>query len=605
MGNCYRTPKPRRLALSQSTRLSVVPVLTISLKSAQIVTKKTLAPALELDIVTSPNSGNNTARSHRRGRSDPEPEEAGPPIDYFSGEDSRESLILTPLADPAPKLPRHPLIPPLNLAYLKPEKTTLDVKQVQDKRSKWSKERQRGRLLLEVTKPASSSPSPESLLNAQTKSSSKESLPRPRNLLPMAQTAVRTVRSLETTPKPKPRISLPRIPLVCPLVITRRTEELGVSALTGTTIDEKSVLKSIESLPVTMSQISGKQLFQPQFLLRPLVDRQITATQLRLHARHTSLSVLKSNTKLVPSDPGCSPTATYQERSAPVKMTTKMVKTRKPDGTIEVNEYQLIREVGAGAFGRVYEARKGDQQFAIKEYNKQKLKHVLIGKHKTALDTVKEEVAILSRIEHPNIVYLYEVIDSPDSRKTYLVMEYAAKGRLQDCLPLSEGQAQGFFVQIVEAVEYLHEVVRVIHRDIKPDNILLDAQNNIKISDFGSSQTMRNPDDTFTNTPGTPAFLSPEQCGGTKEFLGKPLDIWAMGVTLYYMLFNRPPFVARRLGDLYESIKSEEVHLSRELSKELRDLLLRLLEKNPVKRIQLLELREHPWLHRPANQSYA
>jgi [calcium/calmodulin-dependent protein kinase] kinase len=184
-------------------------------------------------------------------------------------------------------------------------------------------------------------------------------------------------------------------------------------------------------------------------------------------------------------------------------------------------------------------------------------------------------------------------------------MEYAAKGRLQDCLPLSELQAQGYFLQIVDAVEYLHEVVRVIHRDIKPDNILLDREGNIKVSDFGSSQTMRNPDDTFTNTPGTPAFLSPEQCGGTKEFLGKPLDIWAMGVTLYYMLCNRPPFVARRLGALYESIKSEEVSLSQEISPELKDLITRLLEKNPLKRIQLPELKEHPWMRRPTNQSYA
>lgn len=609
MGNCYRTPKPRRLIISQSTRISVVPVLTISLQPTYVPTKTAFTPAPEPDQVTSPNSAYNTARSHRRGHSDPEPEEPGTPIDYFSGEDSRESLILTPLADPAPKPPKHPLIPVLNLALLKPEKTTLNIKQVQDKRTKWSKERQRGRLLLEVAKPSSVSPSNESLQNTLTHSSSKESQPRPRNLLPIAQTSLRAARSLETTPKPKPRISLPKIPLVIPLMNTRRTEELGVSAMTGTTIDERSVMKNIESLPVTMSQISSKLLFQPKFLLRPLVDRQsamgFPILQQRLHARHTSLSMIKSHTKLMPTSYSPQGASCYQERSTPVKMTTNMIKTRKPDGTIEINEYKLVREVGSGAFGRVYKALKGDQQFAIKEYNKQKLKHVLIGKRKTALDTVKEEVAILSRIEHPNIVYLYEVIDSPDSRKTYLVMEYAAKGRLQDCLPLSELQAQVFFLQIVDAVEYLHEVVRVIHRDIKPDNILLDGEGNIKVSDFGSSQTMRNPDDTFTNTPGTPAFLSPEQCGGTKEFLGKPLDIWAMGVTLYYMLCNRPPFVARRLGDLYESIKSEEVSLSQEISPELKDLITRLLEKNPLKRIQLPELKEHPWMRRPTNQSYA
>ena len=604
MGNCCRTPKPRRTA-TQSLSVET-DVLTISLKPlSYVISKAAVSPLPDPDL-TSLSSGNNTARSHRRGRSDPEADEDCTPVDYFSGEDSRESLILTPLADPAPKLPPHPLVPPLNFTYLQPEKTTLNVDQVQAKRNKWSKERQRGRLLLEISK----SPEPENPPNLSSISSSKESIPRPKNLLPMAQNSVRAIRSMETTPKPKPRICLPKIPLVMPILHTRRTEDLAMSALTGTTLDEKSDVKNVELMPIAMSQIAGRPAFQVKALLRPLVDRQspqgFPAIQQRLHARHTSLSIIKSSTKLLLPNETKTTASVYQERTTPVKMTSKMVKTRKPDGTIEINDYQLIKEVGSGAFGRVYAARKGDHHFAIKEYNKQKLKHVLIGKRKTALDSVKEEVAILSRIEHPNIIYLYEVIDSPESRKTYLVMEYAEQGRLQDCLPLTESRAQMYFGQMVEAVEYLHEVVRVIHRDIKPDNVLLDKEGNIKVSDFGSSQAMRNPDDTFTNTPGTPAFLSPEQCGGTKEFLGKPLDIWAMGVTLYYMLYNRPPFIARRLGDLYESIKSEEVNLPHECSKELKDLILRLLEKNPIRRIQLQEVKDHPWLRsRQINQSYA
>jgi serine/threonine protein kinase len=137
-------------------------------------------------------------------------------------------------------------------------------------------------------------------------------------------------------------------------------------------------------------------------------------------------------------------------------------------------------------------------------------------------------------------------------------MELASKGSLQSLLPLPETQAKAYFTQIVLGVEYLHEVVQVVHRDLKPENILIDSNNVIKISDFGSAQALQKPDDTFSNTPGTPVFQSPEQWGGATEFLGKPLDIWALGVTLYYMLFNKPPFAARRLSDLQMSIQREK-----------------------------------------------
>ena len=133
----------------------------------------------------------------------------------------------------------------------------------------------------------------------------------------------------------------------------------------------------------------------------------------------------------------------------------------------------------------------------------------------------------------------------------------------------------------------------VVHRDIKPDNCLVTEDNILKLVDFGVSEMFdKGSDMKLAKSAGSPAFMAPELCIINKEGVsGKPADIWSMGVTLYCLRFGHVPFQKSNLLDLYDAIASEKVDLSKDCSPELTDLLGRLLEKDPEKRIKMAELR--------------
>lgn len=158
----------------------------------------------------------------------------------------------------------------------------------------------------------------------------------------------------------------------------------------------------------------------------------------------------------------------------------------------------------------------------------------------------------------------------------------------------------------------------VIHRDIKPDNCLLTEDDTLKLVDFGVSEMFEKSSDMkIAKTAGSPAFMAPELCMVKKEGVyGKPADIWSMGVTLYCLLFGHVPFQKSNMMELYESIVNDDVPMPDGCSPEARDLLSRLLEKNPERRITMPDLRvciipdplfsspkltvrqEHPWVTR-------
>lgn len=476
-----------------------------------------------------------------RGKDPVEISGLGEPVgNYFEdsmapeGYESVEDLSLIAMWGVDSAHPSHPLVPPLRLDKLKPS-TKLTAEQADAVKKRWSASKQPGRVKLNIDMKlvvrTEEIPQNHEQVVHTFQSMRNSTLPRPLNLLEIARNrSLTSGNSEEMLPKVR---SLQPIPLNSHLHSSRSSE--GSSDIQSSRV--------VDSTPIPMSQIATLSSFQAA----------AQATTLRVEtkeARHSSFSHFANQTNLIRKDlPG-------QERQTPVRMST-VVNKEKLNGSVTINGYKVVRELGSGAFGKVFEVEKGEQRFAMKEYNKNRLKHKLLGKKRTAFDSVLDEVALLSRAQHPNIIYLYEVIDSPEGRKTYLVMELASKGSLQSLLPLPETQAKAYFTQIVLGVEYLHEVVQVVHRDLKPENILIDSNNVIKICDFGSAQALQKPDDTFSNTPGTPVFQSPEQWGGTTEFLGKPLDIWALGVTLYYMLFNKPPFAARRLSDLQMSIQRE------------------------------------------------
>uniref|UniRef100_A0A8C8VGW4 Calcium/calmodulin dependent protein kinase kinase 1 n=1 Tax=Pelusios castaneus TaxID=367368 RepID=A0A8C8VGW4_9SAUR len=211
------------------------------------------------------------------------------------------------------------------------------------------------------------------------------------------------------------------------------------------------------------------------------------------------------------------------------------------------------------------------------------------------LDRIYQEIAILKKLDHVNIVKLIEVLDDPAEDNLYMgipVMEVPTDQ------PFTEEQARLYFKDIVLGIEYLH-YQKIIHRDIKPSNLLLGDDGRVKIADFGVSNQFEGNDAQLSSTAGTPAFMAPEAISDSgKSFSGKALDVWAMGITLYCFVYGKCPFIDEYILALHNNIKNKVVEFPEEpqMSEELRELILRMLDKNPETRITVPEIKLHPWL---------
>jgi calcium/calmodulin-dependent protein kinase kinase 2 len=209
----------------------------------------------------------------------------------------------------------------------------------------------------------------------------------------------------------------------------------------------------------------------------------------------------------------------------------------------------------------------------------------------------------MKKLNHPNVVSLIEVLDDPTEDSLYMVMEYCKKGVImrvnleQRADPYPEDTCRTWFRDLILGIEYLH-AQGIVHRDIKPDNCLITEDDVLKIVDFGVSEMFAKESAMLTaKSAGSPAFLPPELCVARHgDVSGKAADIWSMGVTLYCLKYGRIPFERDQIIDLYEAIKTEEPPLETEPNANLSDLFHRLLEKDPLKRIKMQELRSHPWV---------
>uniref|UniRef100_A0AAQ5ZVM4 Protein kinase domain-containing protein n=1 Tax=Amphiprion ocellaris TaxID=80972 RepID=A0AAQ5ZVM4_AMPOC len=222
---------------------------------------------------------------------------------------------------------------------------------------------------------------------------------------------------------------------------------------------------------------------------------------------------------------------------------------------------------------------------------------------KGPLERVYQEIAILKKLDHPNVVKLVEVLDDPSEDHLYMGMlcsDSQAVMEVPSDKPFSEDQARFYFQDLLRGIEYLH-YQRIIHRDVKPSNLLVGEDGHIKIADFGVSNQFEGADALLTSTVGTPAFLAPEAVSETrKNFSGKALDVWAMGVTLYCFVFGVCPFMDERILSLHQKIKTQPVVLPEhaDISDDLKDLLLKMLDKNPETRISVQQIKVHPWVTR-------
>ncbi|CAH0475841.1 unnamed protein product [Peronospora belbahrii] len=247
----------------------------------------------------------------------------------------------------------------------------------------------------------------------------------------------------------------------------------------------------------------------------------------------------------------------------------------------------------------------------------------------TALDRVHEEIEIMRSLYHRNIVLLFEVIKANDSDKLYLVLEYMACGPCMVFRPdtkdfyspvtggtLPEELARQYLSDILLGLQYLHQR-RICHRDIKPDNVLLNESGCCHITDFGCAKALNGvtKDDgvggathinaepvLLSDTVGTYQFLAPECCSG-EPYDPFKADIWAVGIVFYIFLYGRLPFSSGSTQELFDEIMRAEIILpgpeksgrQLPLCPEGKDLLHRLLEKDPKQRISIADALSHPW----------
>lgn len=220
------------------------------------------------------------------------------------------------------------------------------------------------------------------------------------------------------------------------------------------------------------------------------------------------------------------------------------------------------------------------------------------GEEGNAFHLIKQEIAIMKKLNHSNLVSLIEVLDDPTEDSLYMVMEMCKKGVImkvgldERADPYDDERCRCWFRDLILGIEYLH-AQGIVHRDIKPDNCLLTGDDVLKVVDFGVSEMFEKDSNMYTaKSAGSPAFLPPELCVAKHgDVSGRAADIWSMGVTLYCLRYGRLPFERQSIFDLYEAIRSDPVVCEGETDEDFKNLMYRILEKDPVQRITMPELR--------------
>ncbi|XP_058442355.1 sperm motility kinase 2B-like [Marmota monax] len=253
--------------------------------------------------------------------------------------------------------------------------------------------------------------------------------------------------------------------------------------------------------------------------------------------------------------------------------------------TVLRDQYEVLRDIGHGGFGQIKLARHclTGAQVAVKVLQKkgQKLQ-------------VLSEPDMMRSLEHPNIIQLFQVVET--RRNIYLVMEHADGGQLLDQIPLGgmqEEEARRLFREVVCAVAYCHDK-GMVHRDLKPKNIMLDAKGHIKLIDFGFS-TWVTPGQKLKESWGTLSYIAPEIIQ-RKAYEGPPVDIWSLGVTLYFMLTGKLPFMGSTRKETMRQIVLGLYRDPPHVSLAAQMLIYQMLTLDPRKRPTAKQILRHIWL---------
>lgn len=260
-------------------------------------------------------------------------------------------------------------------------------------------------------------------------------------------------------------------------------------------------------------------------------------------------------------------------------------------------EFKLIKQIGKGSFSNVWLAKclTTNKQVAIKIIPKSILKKA---EHVCAL--IKKEVRIHKQLIHKNIASFYKIFE--DDTNNFMMMEYVKGNNLYNVansmrkhgFPLIESDIRKYFIQILSAVNYLHNELHIVHRDLKLDNVMIDVNDDAKLIDFGFSSYIDDHDE-LKQSRGSPRYAAPEIF--LKQESTTAVDMWALGIILYYCFSGYFPFDSENsTSELASKILFGKLEFCDNMDHNVRSLLHGLLRKNPHKRMTCIEAMRHPWI---------
>ena len=255
---------------------------------------------------------------------------------------------------------------------------------------------------------------------------------------------------------------------------------------------------------------------------------------------------------------------------------------------IKFEDYIILNVLGTGSFGRVFKVKlkddSSDKVYAMKVINKNLLMR------KKQLKYAVGESSILKKCDCPFIVKLYYSFQTLEN--LYMVEEYCPGGDLQYHLKINlfeEEDAKFYIAEVILAIEYLHNL-NIIYRDLKPENILIGEDNHVVLADFGLAKEGIEGKGVSQSFCGSPAYLPPETLN--LKGVGRSGDIYGIGAVLYEMISGTPPFFANDITVLFNKIKNSKIVLHQYFSDDLKDLLRKMLEKDPDKRFGIFDKKE-------------
>mmetsp|Transcript_4946 Transcript_4946/g.5744 ORF Transcript_4946/g.5744 Transcript_4946/m.5744 type:complete len:333 (-) Transcript_4946:201-1199(-) len=256
-----------------------------------------------------------------------------------------------------------------------------------------------------------------------------------------------------------------------------------------------------------------------------------------------------------------------------------------------LEDFEIGKPLGRGKFGSVYLARERSTKYivALKVLKKSQLLKAGV-EHQ-----LRREIEIQSHLRNRNILRMYGYFY--DAKCIYLILEYSPGGELYKKLTakgrFSEKMSARYICDLSQALNFCHSK-HVIHRDIKPENLLIGAQGEIKIADFGWS--VHAPTSRRNTLCGTLDYLPPEMVEGREH--DEMVDVWSLGVLLYEFLVGSPPFEAEGHSATYRRISRVDLRFPAGVTKDAQDLISKLLQKEPGRRMALKSIPTHPWILR-------